>query len=304
MNTDKKTIMDELVYILYGYYPNKAGQAFEIISAVVFKILSGNDVKYDQYKRGEYSKTIYQLDGEISSDNEKIMLEAKDNSLKEKKVGRPDLQKLTGALADLENDKGIITSTTDYTKPAVKYAESTKINPNMKNIDLYIIKPSTEFDEKGRIKQIIINMNVAIPHFEEGAYNPELTKESKEKLIEKYSDKGNIEEKITEIYDKNKNIKFTIQEFSRDNQPDHKEFEDEFAVGAWDMQDCFIKIKDEIYEIINMGYKIPYLRSKMEFVLKSDEKPIILIKSLDGKVDKLLTEEEFKRLSVSNKEVK
>ena len=85
------------------------------------------------------------------------MVEVKDYTIDKRKVGRSDLQKLQGALTDLDFEKGVFVSATDYTKPAKKYSDGAEINPLQKEIDLFHIRPSTELDEKGRVKKFQIN---------------------------------------------------------------------------------------------------------------------------------------------------
>jgi hypothetical protein len=304
MSKKEKSPIDELFFELYGYYPNKAGQAYEIISAAAIKILTGKQVKYDQHVKGKFSKTDYQLDGEIVSNEATEMLEAKDYTIDDRKVGRGDIQKLAGALIDLDIDKGLFASATDFTKPADKYADSTKINPNQKQIDLFHIRPTTELDEEGRIKKFVIKMHIAVPDLERGQYRYEWTDEA----IKKFEVNNLLNKELTmslsEFYDKDGNVVFTLMDFTRNNQPDHKDFNDEFAIGNWDLSNYFIKFDNEFYGIKKIHYKVPYDRGENEFTIERGGKPKILIKSFDGKTDKLLTDEQFKKLSFNNKEIK
>lgn len=300
MSKKQKSSIDELFFELYGFYPNKAGQAYEIICAAAIKLLTGKQVKFDQYVKGKFSSTSYQLDGEILSDKEKEMLEAKDYTIDKRKVGRGDLQKLSGALSDLEIDKGLFASATDFTKPANKYAKSSSINPNQKQIELYHIRPSTELDENGRIKKFIIKMHFAVPNFEKGQYSYEWT----DKAIEIFKEKDLLDKEVTmtlsEFYDKDGNIIITLLDFTRNNQPDYKNFQDEYAVGFWDLSGYYIKFDEEFYGIKKIHYKIPYDRGTNEFTIESEGKPKIFIKSADGSVDKLLTDKQFKELTFDN----
>ena len=123
----KKSPIDNLFNELYGYYPKKAGTAYELLVAGALKIITGENIKYDQHLKGNYSETDYQLDGLNVNQNQ--MIEAKDYSISNSKVGRDDIQKLQGALSDLNVDKGLFASATDYTKPAKKYSDGTIKNP-------------------------------------------------------------------------------------------------------------------------------------------------------------------------------
>ena len=92
----KKSPIDNLFFDIFGYYPNKAGTAYEILVAAAIKIITGETIHYDQNLKGIYSKTNYQIDAINESENK--IIEAKDYTIQNKKVGRPDLQKLQGAL--------------------------------------------------------------------------------------------------------------------------------------------------------------------------------------------------------------
>ena len=141
----EKSSIDEFFHGIYGFYPEKAGQAYELLVNAALKIINKDlDVKYNQFKEGIYSQQKYQLDG-IKDDKESI--EAKDYTIRNEKVGRPDVQKQEGGLIDLPYEGGIFASATGYTRNAEKYAEGTYKNPNGKPIDLYDIRPSTEEDE-------------------------------------------------------------------------------------------------------------------------------------------------------------
>lgn len=72
------------------------------------------------------------------------MLEAKYYSILGEKVGRDDIQKLNGALVDLDAfHRGVFVSATDYTKPAIEYAMASEKMPHGKPIDLYQVRNST-----------------------------------------------------------------------------------------------------------------------------------------------------------------
>jgi len=133
-------------------------------------ILDDGASQHDARIRGQFSKTLYQLDVRHRSADGKITMgEAKDYSALGTKVGRGDLQKLGGALPDLrEVDAGAFFSATGYTKPAKQYASAATSITGGKAISLYEIDVSTEEDEKGIVKAIVINMHAIIPHPERG----------------------------------------------------------------------------------------------------------------------------------------
>src|SRR6188474_416562 len=134
--------IDELFKEMFGYYPNKAGQGYELIVAAAIHIVTGEQTSSNDHYRGLYSGTDYQIDAVISNEDVKHMVEAKDYTINNRKVGRGDLQKMQGALTDLDFERGVFASATDYTNPAKKYSRGTDINPIQKGIDLYHIRPS------------------------------------------------------------------------------------------------------------------------------------------------------------------
>lgn len=298
----KKSPIDELFYELYGFYPNKAGTAYEIIVASAIKIISGDNIKYNQHLKGTYSKSDYQLDG-LNIDK-KQMIEAKDYTINKKKVGRDDLQKLQGALSDLDVEKGIFASATDYTKPAKKYSESTGKNPLHKEIELYNIRESTELDEKGRINKFVVTLSMITPDFNLAKMNFAWTNDA----IEKFKQNGLIEKPIKlstdRFYNEDGTINCLIEDFTYNNQPIHVNMDDEFGEGCWLLPNRFIKYENELYGFKGIEYKIPYKKSDTTFTIESDGQPKILIKSEDGKVNKLLTDEQFRKLTIVNGEIK
>ena len=65
-----------------GFYPTKEGQSYEKIVGAALKIIySDKKIIWDERKRGEYDKNIYQIDvGLYSIDNESVMVESKDHT--------------------------------------------------------------------------------------------------------------------------------------------------------------------------------------------------------------------------------
>lgn len=290
----QKSPIDNLFFSIYGYYPNKAGQAYELLVAASLKILTGQEIKYDQHLRGTYSATDYQVDGLDINDNK--MIEAKDYTINNRKVGRPDLQKLQGALSDLEVNSGVFASATEYSRPAKKYADSSITNPMHKEIELYHIRPSTELDEEGRIKTIIIDLMITLPEFDNGIYEPKFT----EKAISKFDENGLLNKPINlsiyEFYNEDKSVYYTLKDFSHNNQPILTNIADDISNGCWLLYNKYIKYNNEYYEIKGIEYKIPYIKTKETIEIHTEGTPKILIKKENGTIDKLLTDKQFKEL--------
>lgn len=297
----KKSPIDELFYELYGYYPTKSGQAYELIVAAAFKALTGEQIKYDQRDKGTYSETPYQIDAVVPFDKVVSMVEAKDYTIKDRPVGRDDLQKLQGALSDLDFEKGIFASATDYTKHAKRYADTTEINPNQKGIDLYHIRPSTELDEKGRIKKLTVNLTMRIPDYDSGQFTCMWPQESLDKFTKRGFVEGEGKMQLDRFYKENGDIDCFLQDFTYDNQPIHVNMSDEFSEGCWLLSGKYIKVQNELYEVKGIVYKIPYRKSTKIFCIEAGGHPKILIQSDDGKVDKLITDKELKKITFGDR---
>jgi len=291
----KKSPIDELFFELYGFYPRKAGTAYELLVAAALKIVTGDNIKYNQHLKGTYSDTDYQIDG--FNENKSQVVEAKDYTIRGKKVGRPDLQKLQGALTDLDVKGGIFASATEYTRPAKKYSKSTSKNPLQKEIDLYNVRPSIESDSEGRINKIVINMTMVIPDIKSGKMDCVWVK----KAIEKFRRNGLINKSfslgIDRFYRKDGTIDSFLSEFTKNNQPIPPNKEGEFGEGCWLLYNKFIKYRDELYELKGIVYKIPYSRSTTTFTIDTEGEPKILIESEDGSINKLLTDKQLKELT-------
>jgi hypothetical protein len=299
-----KSPIDELFFTLFGHYPKKAGQAYELLVGAAIKAVTNDKVNYNKHHKGIYSNTDYQVDGELHQSDEKTMLEAKDYTIDNRKVGRGDLQKMQGALTDLDFEKGIFASATDYTKPAKKYSTSTEPNPLQKQIDLYHIRESTELDERGRIKQFIINMIVVLPDFDNGKYDFIWTEEA----LRKFDTNGLVGNPITlrtdRFYNQDGTFNTTLEDFTFSNQPIGNGQEDDFAEGGWVLTGLCISHEDHMYGLKGINYKIPYSKTTNTFTIDSSGTPKVLIKSEDGKINKLLTDEQLKRLTFDNGEIK
>lgn len=157
------SLMDELFEEIYGFRPTKEGQSYEMLAAAVVKILNEDGcVKHNQRLRGEFSKSLYQIDVLYEQNGHRVFGEAKDYTNTCNKVGRPDLQKLGGGLPELEVTRGLFFSATEYSREAKKYAaESSQIVG--KPIDLAHLRKSTEKDREGRIESIHLTIWAGVP---------------------------------------------------------------------------------------------------------------------------------------------
>lgn len=290
----QRSEIDELFYRLMGYYPNKAGEAYEIISAAALAIVKKQEAEHNRFLQGESGGRPYQIDGLL---NGNIMVESKDYTIEDNKVGRPDLQKLEGALTDLPNiDEGYFTSATEYSRDAIKYAQGTETNERHKEITTFDVRPSTPEDRKGRVLSIHVTMNWASPNFDRGKTSFKFSKESRE-MIEDYMRQHGMKEcSLTAIvlYDKDGIFLTTIAELSRDNQP---KFDDDTVTVSGEFPiDAYLKFYDILVPVAGIAYKdVPIERGTEKFVIEAQGNATILIKSEKAGINKLLTDVELKK---------
>lgn len=294
----KHSPIDDLYKELFGEYPNKAGTALERLWTIAYNEICAQRTMIDQHLKGSYSDTNYQLDGLAERDGHKEMIEAKDYSLANNKVGRDDIQKLAGALIDLDNiQRGIFASATDYTQPAIDYADTSKNMPGGKPISLFQVRNSTELDEQGRVKIIHVELHACYLEFEKGAYKPIFTKSGLDKILKDYPSGAKMAYRIAEFTDANGNVVKTIEELSRQTNMELSILSDDDTFkGSWDVKGLYIRFPNgKLYEITSVDYEIPVCKLIESFDITRDGTPCLLIKSLDGTVNTLLTDEQLKR---------
>ena len=307
---EHNSVVDDLYYRLYGEHQAKEGQALERLSAVAFKLLEeARKVQYDQQVRARYSQTVYQVDGLIGEGDQQVMVEAKDYTVRGDKVGRADLQKLEGALTDLDIAEGRFVSATDYTNRAKPYAKSTENNPKQNPISLFHVRPSTSDDEKGRIKTIQITIEAHGLEFEKGSFEPEYTAESIEILKCKMPKDGQmLKASVSCFYDVNGNVIETIEEITRQlNSLVPVDAVQGFVLeGKWEFSQPTYMHSSHFgtLQISGLKYKIPTYTDICTFSINQDGQPVLLIKSEDGSINKLFTDQELKQFKFEDGEIK
>ena len=301
---DQNSVIDELYFTLYGEHQSKEGQALERLSGVAFKLLEEQRrVRYDQQVRGKYSGTVYQVDGLIGEGDEQVMVEAKDYTVRGEKVGRADLQKMEGALTDLDIAEGRFVSATDYTNRAKPYAESTETNPKQNPISLYHVRPSTPEDEKHRIKTILVKIIARGLDFENGQYTPLINHEFFEGIKDRIKEEGERQMTILfHFYDADGNVVETFENLTgklNDRLPMNTE-KGYVLEGRWDFaQPVYIDmIPLGRVMIDSLQYKVPTYHDECSFAIDQKGNPVLLIKSEDGTVDKLFTDLQLKQYNL------
>lgn len=287
---------------IFGNAPKKDGVAFEKLAAIASHIISGGDVKHDDKLRGEFSKSLYQLDVHHLTNDNATMGEAKDYTIRksQSKVGRPDLQKLGGALPDLkEIDNATFFSATGYTKPAKQYAEQAE-NIIGKPITLYGLRPSTELDENGFIKTIAILIHILMPQPQNAKWLPHITQTGQEALkalLKKGEDSLNFNMELRCFYDKNGTEKLMLHELTSHSYGDVNE-DTGLTHACYILKDHYMNINGVMAEINGLEYEMPYSNHKQEMRITDDSENRLALLDEDGNAlkiitDKLLQEYEF-----------
>jgi hypothetical protein len=293
--------IDQLFEEIYGYKPNKSGEAYELLASAVAKLISRtDDIAHDQKLRGLFSQTLYQIDVLIGTNQQQLMGEAKDYTEKASKVGRGDLQKLGGALNDLEVSGGVFYSATDYTKPAKKYAQASG-DILGKDITLFHLRPSTELDEEGRIKTICIQMKIYLPEYHKAKFQPVWSVKGKEKITSLITE-GQIKQgehtlKVEELFDESGQILTTIHDLTSQN------FGGSFgnnAIGSFFIPGAHVKIEGHLIGIIGITYDIPFSETVEEIIIDSKGNAKLLIKDENGNINRLLTDEDLRKVRFSD----
>lgn len=224
------------------------------------------------------------------------MLEAKDYTQRQKKVGRGDLQRLQGALTDLSQiEKGYFTSATEYTRPAKKYAEGSSANPCQKEIIPIELRPSTQEDEKGRIAKIDLSLIMIYPNFEKGKYAILFSDNEKLKFEEylRNSKRSEIHLRIAYLYNSEGEVVDTIEHVYETQRPDIPENATEIN-GVFDIAAC-IKIGEQLFAINGIKYHIPLQYAQTSFTIEPNGNATILVKSEKLGINKLITDTDLKK---------
>ena len=262
---NQRSEIDELFFRLMGYYPKKAGEAYEIISATALGIIRDQSAEHNKYLQGLSGGRPYQLDGLL---NGETMVESKDYTIDDRKVGRPDF---------------------------LKYAQGTESNGTQKEITAVDVRPSTPDDEKGRVMKIHVTMNFSAPDFDRGKTSFIYTDGAK-KLIEDYMRSHGMTEYMfgTDVlYDENGKFLKTIADLSRENQPKFTD-DDDYVSGEFPI-DAYIKFCEILVPIKGIAYTdVPIARGKEDFVIEMRGNATILIKSDKLGVNKLITDVDLK----------
>jgi Restriction endonuclease len=303
--------IDSLFFDLFGFYPTKEGQSYERIIGAVLKILNpGTKIIWDERKRGEYDQNLYQIDVSVYAiDGESIMVEGKDHTKENVKVARPELDKVAGSLIELDFATGLFFSATDFTRDAKRKAMGSVINPKAKTISLYHLRPSTMGDDKGRLKQITFNfvsfvidstktsMGPIIPkaaydHITSIGISPNLTSNTFfHQNGRTLTCEGNLSDNgvVVGEYHFIKQVDKSFLELVHENNLSFS--------GSWPLDEGIIHFGDFSTSIDSINYIITYKLVKTPFDVTSTGKAILLVKSEDGEIDKLITDHQIRGIT-------
>ncbi|MGB7390739.1 hypothetical protein [Marinomonas sp.] len=288
--------IDKIFEEIFECEPKKSGTAFEQLAAIATHMLEGGDVVHDDKLRGHFSETLYQLDIHHKSNSSSTMGEAKDYSIRNSKVGRGDLQKLGGALPDLVNvDSGTFFSATGYTKPALKYAESTEKMLG-KPITLYGLRPGTEVDEEGFIKTIVITIEIHMPMPEKAKWLPHITESGQSALkvlLKDGQDKIEYKMGLSCFYDSIGREILSLQELTSHGYG-VTNADTDMSHACFVLKDHFIDINGVMAEIHGLEYELPYNTFTQELRITDDSGHRFVLLDKDGKVIKFLTDKKLR----------
>jgi hypothetical protein len=221
------------------------------------------------------------------------MGEAKDYSEDGKKVGRGDLQKLGGALPDLGLiDTGKFFSATGYTGPAIRYAKAAPKITGGKSIDLYELRPSTELDENGFIKTIIIHLHITSPNPRQGKWLPHFTEKGEialKKLLLNGEEGRMFNVVLDSFFDVNGNNVMTLHDLTSHGYGDVNQ-ETNKACGSFLLNNQFIKVDGVLAEIRGLEYEIPFKYYTQEIRITDDSEHRFVLRDERGKVLKVLSD--------------
>lgn len=133
----------------------KTGTAYEILAAMVCKSLEENNVVIHDIKLRGRSGVKHQIDVSVETNdtNRSLLIECKDFSVGNRKVGLGVVRDFESAVADIRPDESWIVSCVGFTAPALKFAKAKGIKP-------VVMRLFEEADKDGRITNVMINIHI------------------------------------------------------------------------------------------------------------------------------------------------
>ena len=154
----EQTAFDELHDEFHQHDSRKAGTRYEVLSALVLKLVSENCMVIHDRSLAGSSTVVRQIDVTIDRDGNDVrtVVECKDDDISKEKVGQPVIDAFVTKVQDLGADEGVFISNIGFTKPALKVAAHF-------GIKLVVLRLSNAVDEEGRVKQIDVEIVYCSP---------------------------------------------------------------------------------------------------------------------------------------------
>ena len=277
------------------------GTAYERLAAAAWKLLDDDsDVAHDTRIRGYFSKSLYQIDVDAIDKEGRHAGEAKDYTDRSAKVGRSDLQKLGGALPDIDVNSGKFFSATGYTKPAQQYASSAEKIVG-KKIDLYDLGLLTEKDLDGRIKKIICTIHHIAPDYARSTFTPVLTPVGAgqvEAIIPSAMNDEDSNLGVEYIYNSDGTVLTTISELTSIGYGNGAT--EKGAWGSWILTGGHLIVDGYLIPIHGITYRIVFDKVTQELVIEGSGRAALLLKSLDGSVERIVRDLDLKRVTFND----
>jgi hypothetical protein len=284
--------IDSMYEEVFGERLAKSGAAFERFAAIAMHVVLGGVVKADARLRGEWSKSVYQIDALQSDGVSCVMGEAKDYTTRANRgrVGRDDLQRLAGALADLDGiDKGAFFSATGYTGPARKYAGVAGQMPAGKPIDLFHLDDFCEDDLAGRIRRICVIMHLCIPMPEPSSFQVVLSDMGFNKLREMNAGPDDFERVASWFHDANGNPATTIAELTSQGYGE-VDPETKIASGCYLLDDQYLLVKGVPVSVCGLAYSVPHHFDTIEMDIEDSSTHRLTLRDSSGNLLKVLSD--------------
>ncbi len=159
------------------------------------------------------------------------------------------------------------------------------------------MRPSTKIDEEGRIMSILITIHCFIPIYEKGTFEPIFSSDGK-KTIDRLLGSGQLKEgdirvSVEEFYDEQGQVVTSVRELTSHN------FGGGFghnAIGSFYLNGLHIDISGHLIELHGLTYEIPFSEITETIEINAQGNAKLLIKDQFGNIDKLITDEELKKV--------
>lgn len=293
-----QTNMDEYFETIFGYKPKKRGTGYELLVGAVLKLLNATqDVTHNVIQEGKYSKDKYQIDALVKNKFATIFIECKDYTERNKPTQRADVQKLAGALNNLDINAGILVSATGFTKPAVQYSESTKLNPNAKEIELFLIRPSTEKDTEGIMLSLCVSLDLETIDHENSKVIPIMDIEKVQEILKRNGYKAG--EQYNAITNRLLKSDGTLYKYISEIVNDKTINPSVNGISSGEFyfdEDVFACIYGELIQVDKLVYEIRHKVKNIPEFIKIKDKAVLVVKSQDGQIDRIITERQLKSI--------